>query len=210
MAVAPNAVFKKIGLTQRVFEVPELKERRDCVDQRWIKLLHAIGYTPVLLPNHVSVAVDILRHTSLDGILFTGGNSLSNYGGDAPERDDTEMALLKIAIEERLPCLGVCRGMQLIQHAFGIELEVKHGHVATDHMVLDNTGNEIRIVNSYHRFGTNSTVDDIEVKAKSSDGVVEEIRHACLPIRGIMWHPERREPFDERDIQLLKDTFCGD
>lgn len=202
-----NPTVRKIGLTQRVTEFAEIKERRDSIDQRWIELLHALGCIPILLPNHVAVTTDLVRHLSLDGILFTGGNSLSDYGGDAPERDTTELALLKIAIDEDIPCLGVCRGMQLIQHAFGIKLEALHGHVATDHLLLGNDRRELRKVNSYHRFGTDTTIKNLEVLARSPDGVVEEIRHISLRIHGIMWHPERFAPFEKTDMQLIKRVF---
>lgn len=40
------------------------------------------------------------------GIVFTGGNSLTKYGGDAPERDETEYAMLKLALQYNIPVYG--------------------------------------------------------------------------------------------------------
>ena len=50
-------------------------------------------------------------------MVLTGGNDLAALGGDAPERDATENALLDAAESRRLPVIGVCRGMQVIQAA---------------------------------------------------------------------------------------------
>jgi putative glutamine amidotransferase len=45
---------------------------------------------------------------NVGGIVLTGGNDLTAYGGDAPDRDATETALLDFAERRNLPVLGVC------------------------------------------------------------------------------------------------------
>src|SRR6201995_2865158 len=65
----------------------------------------------------------------LDGLILAGGNDIDPacYGADRhpetrhtlPERDGSELALARRAVERDLPVLGICRGMQLINVAFG-------------------------------------------------------------------------------------------
>ena len=104
--------MKTVAVTQRVAVVPERDERRDCLDQEWSRFLAACGLLPLLLPNVAEVALRLCGQIELAGLLLTGGNDLVAVGGDAPERDTTENALLDLAERSRLPVVAVCRGMQ--------------------------------------------------------------------------------------------------
>ena len=108
--------MKKVVVTQRVDVTSTYGERRDCLDQRWIELLLSVGLFPVLVPNNLDYVKKLIATEQIDGVLLTGGNSLLNYGGDAPERDEVEKNLLELAILKNIPLLGVCRGMQIIQN----------------------------------------------------------------------------------------------
>ena len=62
-----------------------------------------------------------------------------------------------------------------------------------------------REVNSYHNQGcVEITNPDIEVLAKSADGVIKAIRVGRYNLLGTMWHPERETPFCDADIRMLK------
>jgi putative glutamine amidotransferase len=141
----------------------------------------------------------------ISGILLTGGNDLTAYGGDAPERDATESVLIDIADKRALPILGVCRGMQMIQHRFGIRLGRVAGHVARL-QTISVEGNPAE-VNSYHNFGTTETRPPLQAWAFAEDGVIKAIRHPGARMTGIMWHPERLSPFASRDITLFQQFF---
>jgi gamma-glutamyl-gamma-aminobutyrate hydrolase PuuD len=197
--------MRLIGVTQRVVVDPAHGERRDALDQRWPSFLAAGGFAGIPLPNHPALALELAAGAGLKGLLLTGGNDLASYGGDAPERDAAEKALLAWARERGLPTLGVCRGMQMIQDSFGVGLKHAEGHVTHAHPVLID-GRE-RSVNSYHRFHATETVPELHVWARGWDGSVEAIRHAREPILGVMWHPERNRPFDERDLTLFAEFF---
>jgi putative glutamine amidotransferase len=200
-----------IGVTQRVEVVPVGgggTERRDCLDQAWAPLLHAADCLPIPLPNDPTVAASMFWELPMDGLLLTGGNHLAPYGGDAPERDETELRLLEsaLACPEPLPILGVCRGMQLLQSAFGLALERVDGHVESEQTITIEGRRET--VNSFHYWGTRATVPPLDVWATADDGVVKAIRHRDRPIVGIMWHPERLVPIAERDLALLRTHFA--
>jgi len=99
----------------------------------------------------------------------------------------------------------VCRGMQLILHAMGVPLRHVDGHAGTRHEI---TGS--RNVNSFHEFAAVGDAGPLTVLARSNDGVVEAVRHPLDAIEGMMWHPERCEPFDDEDARAFRRRFLGD
>jgi putative glutamine amidotransferase len=194
-----------VAITQRVAVIPEYGERRDCLDQAWPRFLRACGLLPLPLPNVAEVALEMFRRPDLAGLVLTGGNDLAAVGGNAPERDQTENALVDQAEARGLPVLAVCRGMQLIQHRHGIALSRVEGHVASRQTIA--IRGESAEVNSYHCFGARESRPPLDVWAVAADGVVKAIRHASRPITGIMWHPERNSPFAADDIALFRSVF---
>lgn len=197
--------MRLIGITQRVVVHAAYAERRDALDQRWASFLGACGLTAVALPNHVDQACALASSLPLRGVLFTGGNDLCEYGGDAPERDETESALYRFAIERDLPLVGVCRGMQVIQHLNGVRLERVEGHVTARHRVRIDGVPVDR--NSYHRFGARTTSASLAVWATADDGVIEAVRQRDRRVTAIMWHPERASAWLSDDIALFKEAF---
>ena len=198
--------MKAVAITQRVTVVPVYGERRDCLDQAWTRFLAACGLLPVLLPNVTETALTLCERAAIAGLVLTGGNDLAALGGDAPERDATENALLELAERRGLPVLGVCRGMQVIQQRFAIPLRRVEGHVAERQIIR--IDGEPKQVNSYHRFAAFDSRPPLDVWAVAADGVVEAIRHSDQPITGIMWHPERSAPFSDADVALFRQVFA--
>ena len=191
-----------IAVTQRVAIDPRHGERRDALDQRWTPFLAACGLVPLLLPNDVEAALSLMAATPLRGLLLTGGNTLAAYGGDAPERDRVEQEALAFARARRMPVLGVCRGMQVLLHAFGVPLAQVDGHVGRPHAL---TGG--RTVNSFHDFAAVDAAGPLSITARAADGVIEAVAHPAERIRGVMWHPERADTFDCDDIGLVRSLF---
>ena len=206
--------MKKVVVTQRVDVTSTYGERRDCLDQRWIELLLSVGLFPVLVPNNLDYVKKLIATEQIDGVLLTGGNSLLNYGGDAPERDEVEKNLLELAILKNIPLLGVCRGMQIIQNYFGNALEKITGHVGIRHSLIVENGcyltevlSSFSDVNAYHDFGTSSVSGELVCVATSVDGVVMAVEHGEKSIYGVMWHSEREMPICKYDKVLLKKIF---
>jgi len=197
--------MKAVAITQRVSVVSAYGERRDCLDQAWTKFLAACGLLPVLLPNVAEAALAICGEARIAGLVLTGGNDLAVLGGDAPERDAVENALLDLAERRGLPVLAVCRGMQVIQQRFAVPLRRVEGHVAQRQLIR--VDGEPREVNSYHHFAAFGSRPPLDVWAVADDGVVKAIRHSAQPITGIMWHPERSSPFSAADVVLFRQVF---
>ena len=197
--------MKAIGITQRVAVIEEYAERRDCLDQRWTDFFYAAEFTLVPLPNRPNVAVDMVEQLALAGIVLTGGNNIVKYGGDAPERDETERLLLEKSLEKKIPLLGVCRGMQVIQDYFSVPLQKISGHVCVEQEIVIDGQREK--VNSFHDYGAYENRSPLETWAKSDDGIIKAIRHSAMPVKGVMWHPERFPVFRDEDVLMVQSLF---
>ena len=192
---------KWIAITQRVRVITPHHERNDALDQAWGRFLRICGLRPLLLPNHPRTALDLMHSVSVSGLILTGGNDPAHLGGDAPERDETEFALLRYCETRSLPVLGVCRGMQMMAIAQKAPLIEVQGHItAHQEVIFDGTPEQ---VNAYHHYAVGAVPDGYEAAGRSADGVLKAMRHTHLPWLGIMWHPERFDQPRQHDIALL-------
>ena len=200
--------MKTVIYTQRVEVIESYNERRDCADQRIPEYIKMCGFLPIPVPNIPAIAKAMVDKIRPAGIVLVGGNSLKKYGGNAPERDETDRLLIKLAVEREIPLYGFCRGMQSILDYFGNNLVKVTGHVAVKHVI---TGNEESDeVNSYHNEAcVELSNTELIAVMRTSDGVIEKIKHKSLPIVGTMWHPERENPFRSQDIKILTTLIGG-
>jgi N5-(cytidine 5'-diphosphoramidyl)-L-glutamine hydrolase len=209
--------MKKILLSQRLISHAGYPELREALDVKWGEFLPLCGLVPAPAPVRVP-AETLFKEIRPDGVLLTGGNDLSSLNPDDPLcklRDEFESALIRCAMEAKVPVLGVCRGMQMIAHTFGSELSRKAGHVGCEHPVRFTSGgpfaalySESASVNSYHGFCvTRLGADLVAEGVAEADQTIEALIHRTLPIRGIMWHPERVEPFSKQDILFFRKSF---
>lgn len=171
---------------------------------------------------------DYARH--LDGLVLQGGADVSptSYGEEPLEaewagdrlRDEYEIELVHEFVEAGKPVLGVCRGLQLINVAFGGTLyqdlreQLPHSvpHLTDKyeknlHSVSFEPGSSLaRLypgvadarVNSIHHQAIKTLGRDLRAEAHSQpDGVVEAIRHSGTGfVLGVQWHPEFHRPGD--------------
>lgn len=205
--------MKHIGLSHRVDYIESYGERRDSLDQQWYKLLLAMGYLPVPLPNISKEYVDqVVAKLRLDGVIFTGGNSLTfideTASDIAPERDEFEAELIGNLFSKGIPIVGVCRGMQVINSYFGGSCNRVSGHVAETHEIknLSDSIKLPKVVNSFHSWGLteNDLAPNLQPLAKDFDDNIEAFINNNETVLGIMWHPERESIFNQQDINLIK------
>jgi N5-(cytidine 5'-diphosphoramidyl)-L-glutamine hydrolase len=204
--------MKLIGITQRIDNIEYYSERRDCLDQKWSDFFYKLGYIVIPLPNiSKDKALILLGKLQLDAILLSGGNSISHLNplakDVAPERDEFEKTLIKYAHNEKLPLIGVCRGMQLINVYLGGALSPVSAHIATRHPVNfhDSDKQLKRIVNSYHAWGikADELAPTLKVIASDEDGCIEAFESKTSRVLGLMWHPEREQEFNQFDLQFI-------
>jgi putative glutamine amidotransferase len=87
------------------------------------------GGVPMILPPVVEPQMAEVLLDGIDGLLLSGGSDLDpDYYGEEcahelgvtnPERDAFEVALLRLALQRRVPIFGICRGMQVLNVALG-------------------------------------------------------------------------------------------
>jgi putative glutamine amidotransferase len=192
----------------------------------YVRAVHATGGRAVLITPD-DPGTDVLE--SLDGIVFSGGGDVdpAHWGADRhPEtdvdvaRDDSELMLMKAALDLDLPVLGVCRGQQVMAVAAGGSLH-QHlpdliGHerhraaTGTDplaagaaaygrHDVVIRPGSLAHAllgarltVNSFHHQAVDDPGSFTPVGWCPDDQVVEVIEDPSHAFAlGVQWHPER-------------------
>jgi len=203
----------KIGISSRIINAQNYDEKRDAISHDWPKLLEKIESNIIFIPNKLTNVEDFLNDIGIDGLILSGGDNI----GDDKERDDTEIKILNFAIKNKIPLLGVCRGMQVINKFFSGSIEknsdsshVKNSHVINfinNDIILSLKKNSLKVNSFHNNIITNSNLGkNIQAFAiTDNDKTVEGFFHTSLPIVGVMWHPER--DFNHENQLILKHIF---
>ncbi|MDE7222389.1 MAG: gamma-glutamyl-gamma-aminobutyrate hydrolase family protein [Acetatifactor sp.] len=157
--------------------------------------------------------------SACQGLVFPGGGDITPafFG----ERDrgsrsiDTELDILQLqaleyGIQRRIPILGICKGMQIINVGVGgsiiqdLPTADFHRYIQADqyHEVVNLPGSflyrlygESMVVNSAHHQGLGKLGKGLQVISRCPfDQCVEAVCHESLPLIGVQWHPERLDP----------------
>ena len=217
----------RAALSLRVEHAQAYEEIRDAISHDWIIWLEKRGWTPLLVPNALERPAEYLREMGADLLILTGGNdsvraetSLSDF---EPVRTESEFRMLEFASDMKMPVLGVCRGMHVVNQFFNGKVrpdlpENSLGHVARTHPVRMSgpIGDVLRATqiqtNSFHNQSVRQ--GDLGDGLTSfaiceEDNVIEGLAHEHLPILGVQWHPERDNPAAEAD-DLLVSRLAGE
>ncbi|HET6681601.1 MAG TPA: gamma-glutamyl-gamma-aminobutyrate hydrolase family protein [Gemmatimonadaceae bacterium] len=198
--------------------------RRIRLNQAYVHALETVGIVPLLVPPLADNADVPSLLERVDGLVLTGGEDIdpARYHAEphptveymSGARDATELALAEAARALRLPTLAICRGMQVINVAFGGTLvqdipssiagALRHQQpgartdrthditVDGDSRLADILGTQRTAVNSLHHQAVDRPGDGLRISARAPDGVIEAIE--CTDdgwwMQGIQWHPE--------------------
>ena len=201
-----------VAVSQRTDILDNVDEVRDCLDQRWAEILWQIGLLPVPVPNRIEDLANWLEDLDIRAVLLTGGGDVGVDIRTNPydyQRDLVDSSLIRYASKHRYPVVGVCRGMQMLNHFEGGRLIETEDHVGVYHQISNLGTGESRIVNSYHRWAIdhNGLAISLEASAVDEQGYIESFSHRSLPWHAVMWHPEREEQLHDEDRVLLSRLY---
>ena len=218
-----------IGVTATLKQDLEQRDTRPLgtyvrADLDYVSGVAEAGGVPMVLPPFAEYAEEMVL--GIDGLLLSGGSDLDpRFYGEAaipeldttlPQRDEFEMVLLEHALKRGLPVFGICRGLQVLNVAFGGTLYqdlpsqvnpalIAHRQLSpkwewTHEVEMDEGSAMRRImdvprtrVNSYHHQAIKDLAEPFRAVGRSVDGIVEAIEHRDLSERWIVavqWHAE--------------------
>lgn len=199
------------------------------VEDRYVRALSEVGFATVVIPcvtNSVALDACVAR---IDLLVLTGGVDVNpaRYGAERSKacgnpddvRDAFDLALVAAARRRRLPIVGICRGCQLlnvafggtlwqdlpseytnkvagISHCTGEYLKPEKYPVAHTLKAVPGTrlaaaiGTDELAVNSHHHQAVKKLAPGFRVAAYSPDGVIEAYEGLDYPAFGIQSHPE--------------------
>lgn len=198
------------------------------VPEPYVAAIRRAGGRALLVPPGDGLSADELL-TGFDGLLLAGGGDVdpARYGeaahptiyGMERDRDDTEFALVQRAIEDGVPTLAICRGLQVVNVALGGNLHqhlpendalIPHGTPVLDESVYHDIqlsagsrvakacGTDTVTGRSHHHQAVDRLADGLVAVGWSPDGLVEAVEPESAPgwLVAVQWHPEDTAPSD--------------
>lgn len=214
------------------------------VEDSYLRSIAEAGGIPVILPMLADIETLRALVEPLDGLLLSGGGDIDPlYSGEEPlpglgaidlPRDQYDFTLVKLAADRCIPIFGICRGMQIINMAFGGTnyqdiysqhdgITLKHSQsISREHgshsvQILPGSvlhqimGTDRLVVNSFHHQAIRQVAPGFRATATAPDGIVEAIEGMpARPILGVQWHPEKMAVRPDEQMQRLFRHFTSE
>ncbi len=185
----------------------------DFLDHNWINFFNKKNYYFKIIPNSIKSTNKILNEKKkIDLIILPGGNDLFNNQKLTKIRLEVEKKLIKFSINKKIPLLGVCRGMQVLNYYFGGTIVKIKGHMKSKSLIYmkNNLFKKNKIsVRCFHNFciSPQSVSKEFENLGFDKENNIEMFQHLKHNLMGVMWHPERENNFDKLNViinQLIR------
>lgn len=198
----PDGADARVGLANAIFDDVAALVRAEGLDVVVVREADLAGFDGVVLPGGGDV----------DPVRYAGDTAAPVYDVN-PAQDDLDLGIAAAAVAAGLPILGVCRGLQVLNVAFGGTLvedlaasEVLHTpgddgcgelewtwHPVTlaagSRLHAAVTAGEVTVASGHHQ-AIRDLGSGLVATAVAHDGVIEAVEHERLPILAVQWHPE--------------------
>lgn len=201
----------------------DLEDKSNLIEAAYSRAVEFYGGAPVLVPTVADASGSGFLSriiSAIDGLLIPGSRDMDpRFYGQKPhpaikpmsaQRTETEFAVLREALENEIPVLGICGGMQFINVFYGGSLsqDIKallpdaldheggsaHGVEVVSDTVLDGIVEERKFeVKSYHHQAVGRVGGGLRTSATAPDGIVEGLESEDGCVMGVQWHPELEE-----------------
>lgn len=228
----------RIGITCEVEISPN--ENKFYVISKYIEAIYGQGAVPVVIPASISTKYVDEYANMIDGFLVPGGLDVKPklYNEDPHIKVDMvdeikdifEIELIRKMAEQGKPVFGICRGLQVINVAFGgtliqdipsynkecmchcqddrIRYELTHKVKSVKDSLINKLLGDEFFVNSYHHQSVKDLGQGLVCTGKSNDGIIETIEHESYNIFGVQWHPEELYQV-HREFEKLFEAFVN-
>lgn len=244
---APNMKKPLIGITGSILAIEQGSfsgMERSYVNRDYVQCAERLGGIPFILPNVGDYGLIEAQLKAMDGIVLSGGYDIDpQLYGEEPilaqdftytQIDEYYMAVIHLCQRLGKPVLGICKGCQALNVAFGGTLyqDLASQNVTVQRHSFDgprqNPSHEVifseqarffkflpeRIrVNSFHHQAINRLAEGFHAVAHARDGVVEAIEKSEGTFAaGVQWHPEMMAGFGNPEMEMIFIKFfelCG-
>lgn len=212
---------------------------RAYVNNDYVEAVEKAGGVPIIIPivNDEEVIKNQIKN--VDGIILSGGYDVNPqcYGEEPqqklgfifPKIDKYHLKAIEYCAKFKKPLLGICRGMQILNVAYGGTLyqdleyiegcNIKHvqnskrndpGHVVEmveGSLLYDILGSKV-LTNSFHHQCIKKIAPGLKVTAVAKDGVIEAIEsEEDVFIIGVQWHPEMMAQDSAPMLNIFKELI---
>ncbi|NDV55619.1 gamma-glutamyl-gamma-aminobutyrate hydrolase family protein [Parabacteroides sp. 52] len=213
------------------------KDGLSCIAETYVQAVLQAGGAPVVIPVLTDIKTLTALVSDLDGLVMSGGGDINPlYLSEEPipqlqdvdtYRDEYDLILLRLAANRQIPVMGICRGHQMLNVAWGGSV-YQDIYSQTNHPLLKHSQTLARelpshtvrlekiesklyallqkeeiLVNSFHHQAIKETAPGFIATASAPDGINEAMEHPEKNIFSVQWHPEAMASHGDEVMKLL-------